>query len=237
MLLVCGSVFAQSDVKTERLEVGSAQIQPRHGSEERKSFTISPPGAPAPTILDESLVWTTEGGRAVLVKATRETTGADVGGDTLVMSATTLAPLRLVTYGGGRTRTFFFSGARVTGTVVEADGRREVVDTVLSVPVFAGPSFFTVLSSLRITPTLDVTIPFFRPYDRKLIWVRYRFLGAEPFRDGAVVVPAWRVIGEIDGNLALYWIRQDSNALLRVVSFAAQGFGPISMDRRKDSSP
>ena len=103
------------------------------------------------------------------------------------------------------------------------------MDTTLAQPAFAGPAFFTVLKSLTITPSLDVTVPFFRPYDRALVWVRYRSLGPDTFTVGDDSVPAWRVMGEIGGALALYWIRQDNHDLLRVVSFAPNAYGPIVM--------
>jgi len=89
-----------------------------------------------------------------------------------------------------------------------------------------------VLGALTITSDLDVTIPFFRPYDRKLIWVRYRALGTDAFPAGDATIPAWRIVGEIDGAFARYWLRQDTHELLRVVSFAPNAFGPIDMVRR-----
>jgi len=210
------------------LQVGAREIRATLGSS-HATYTIAPPAPAPPTVLDESISWTERDGRRVLVKATTETSVDGISGDTLVMSAESLAPLSLVTFGGGRARAFRFEGRHIVGDIVEASGARQHVDTTLAEPAFAGPSFFTVLRSLPISATLDVTVPFFRPYDRAVVQVRYRALGTDTFPLGSETVPAWRIVGEIGGALAIYWLRQDTHELLRVVSFAPNAYGPIVM--------
>lgn len=222
-----GFVLAQTST---RLQVGSREIHPTITTSQA-AFTISPPAPASPTVLQESVFSDTRDGRRILIKTTTETNVEGIGGDTLTMDAASLAPLALVTFGGGRTRTFRFDGGHITADIIEPTGARQHVDTTLAQPAFAGPSFFTVLKSLTITPSLDVTVPFFRPYDRNLVWVRYRSLGPDTFTVGDTSVPAWRVIGEIGGALALYWIRQDNHDLLRVVSFTPNAYGPVIMAR------
>jgi len=229
-LTLAGAAASASAQSSRQLPVGSPDIRPS-AADSRAAFTVTPPAPAAPTVLNESLTHLVRDGRQLLMKATMETSVDGVGGDTLVMDGATLAPVTLVTYGGGRTRNFRFDGPHITGDIANSDGSRQHVDTTFGQPVFAGPSFFTVLSSLQISDDLDVTVPFFRPYDRKLVMVRYRTLGMDTYKSGDATVPAWRVVGEIDGSLAIYWLRRDTHALLRVVSFGPGGYGPIVLSR------
>jgi hypothetical protein len=215
---------------SKRLQIGSPDIRPRLDSG-RVTFTIAPPAPAYPTILSEHVYSTVRDGRPLLAKATLETGVDGVGGDTLLMDPATLAPVDLVTFGGGRTRRFHFAGRRVTGEIIDSAGTRTRVDTLLAEPAFAGPAFFTVLRALPIGPTLDVTVPFFRPYDRTLVAVRYRSLGVDSVTIHSERLPVQRVLGEIDGNLALYWLRDDTHELIRVTTFAPNAYGPINMTR------
>ena len=110
---------------TTRLLVGSPEIRPTI-TKSHTSYTLSPPAPATPTILEESVYPDTRDGRRVLIKATTETSVDGVGGDTLTMDASSLAPLALVTFGGGRTRRFRFDGGHITAEIIEAHGVRSM---------------------------------------------------------------------------------------------------------------
>jgi len=213
-----------------RLHIGSSEIRPLVDTA-TVAFTIAPPPPAAPTILSEHVYTVIRDGHSNLAKATLETSVEGVGGDTLLMDPHTLAPVELVTFGAGRIRRFHFAGRHIVGDIVEASGTTTHVDRFLAEAAFAGPSFFTVLRALTIGPTLDVTVPFFRPYDRALLAVRYRSLGVDTVIVLGTRVPAQRVLGEIGGNLALYWLSEESHTLIRVATFAPNAYGPINLTR------
>jgi hypothetical protein len=137
----------------------------------------------------------------------------------VLMSPTTLAPVRAQSAGllGASALRYDLEG--VYGSVTPAGGIRSEVDLPLDAPVFDGYAVELILRALPLEAGYQVTIPAYVHRAGAVVPVAVRVEAREEYAGQA----AWRVSADFGRLRATYWIAHESRTLLRQDTLLSSG--------------